>query len=79
MLKGKKRNSASRKPLIEFKVGSELFRKFGKWVRKEMHIDRENNRYKEKVIDPLTQEVIHICDEPLSEHRGHGSAKYSKK
>ena len=79
MLKGKKRNNISSKPLIEFKVGSDLYRKFGKWVRREMQIDRENNRYKEKVIDTLTQEVIHECDEPLSEHKGHGSTKFSKK
>jgi hypothetical protein len=31
--------------------------------------------YSEKVIDRETGEVINYCEEPLSVHQGHGSAK----
>ena len=39
------------------------------------HIDRENNEYKEAVVNADTGEVIHSCEEPLKKHTGHGSAK----
>lgn len=38
-------------------------------------IDKDANRYFEKVTDPDTGQVLHECNEPLSEHRGHGSDK----
>ena len=41
----------------------------------ERCIDKDNNHYKEIVVDPETGEIIHQCEEPLSEHRGHGSDK----
>jgi hypothetical protein len=47
----------------------------GKTVLREQVIDRDNDRYFERVTDYDTGEVIHECEEPLSEHRGHGSAK----
>lgn len=40
-----------------------------------MTVDREADRYTERLVDGETGEVIHDVDEPLSEHRGHGSAK----
>lgn len=58
--------------------GDDLYKKSGKWNNKERIIDSENDRYMEKVIDPETGEVIHHCDEPLSKHQGHGSAKNKK-
>ena len=39
--------------------------------------DRRQDRYKEVVRDPDTSEIIHECEEPLSEHQGHGSARPS--
>jgi len=44
-------------------------------MNREMIVDREGNRYLEKVTDPETGEVVHSCEEPLSEHQGHGTAK----
>jgi hypothetical protein len=41
-------------------------------------IDRDNNRYFEMVTDYESGEIIHHCEEPLSEHQGHGSAKPKK-
>jgi len=40
-----------------------------------MYIDKKNDKYKEIVKNKETGEIIHFCEEPLSEHRGHGYAK----
>jgi hypothetical protein len=47
----------------------------GDLVRVERTFDRENDRYFERVTLYDSGEVIHYSDEPLSEHKGHGSAK----
>jgi hypothetical protein len=41
-------------------------------------IDRANDYYHEKDVDKDSEEVIHECEEPLSQHFGHGSAKPKK-
>lgn len=64
-----------KKPIKEIISGDELFIKENRWVKKERVIDRNNNRYYENIKDPITDEVIHECNEPLSEHFAHGSAK----
>ena len=79
MLKGKKRKDTSRKILLEFQVGDDLCKESGKFMQKERYIDRENNKYKETVIDPTTKKLIHKSEHALTEHTGHGSAKYKKK
>lgn len=43
--------------------------------RHERLIDKQNNHYFEQVTIYETGEVTHLCDEPLSVHQGHGSAK----
>jgi predicted nucleic acid-binding Zn ribbon protein len=56
---------------------------FRKYVRSQLaplvehirEIDRVNDRYHETVRDAETGELIHSRTEPLSKHRGHGSAK----
>ena len=63
------------KPFIVGKLGAELFVKLQKWVHLESVIDRANDRYKEVVTDPTTKEIIHRCEEPLSQHQNQGSAK----
>jgi hypothetical protein len=40
-------------------------------------IDRVGDRYRERVVDFHTGELLHDEDHPLSEHRGHGSAAIS--
>jgi len=47
----------------------------GLLVRHERLIDRRANRYFEQVSAYDSGEVIHHCDEPLTEHRGHGTAR----
>lgn len=65
---------------FEIKYSSSSFQKdeTGAVARFRM-IDKENNRYVEKVSYTDTGTIIRDCDEKLSEHRGHGSAKDSKK
>ncbi|MCG6537661.1 MAG: hypothetical protein L7F78_23840 [Syntrophales bacterium LBB04] len=38
-------------------------------------IDREKDIYYEVVFNPETGEIFHGCQEPLSQHRGHGASK----
>src|SRR5262245_37694488 len=60
-------------------VGDHYHEKSKKWNTKVRIIDRVNDWYYEEVRDGDTGTVIHLCDEPLSEHYGHGSAKRPKK
>jgi len=64
-----------KEPFLEHKTGDSFFRKAAKWVTRVMRIDRRGDRYTEHVYDSKTGETIHHCDEPLSEHKGHGSAR----
>jgi hypothetical protein len=55
-------------------IGNE-FSSVGHMMRKERIIDRKNDRYTETVINEDTGEVVRQIDEPLSQHKGRGSAK----
>ena len=44
-------------------------------VIRKVEIDRRNKRYFEEVFDDQNNETIHLCDEDLDKHIGHGSAK----
>lgn len=37
-------------------------------------VDRRNNFYKEDIRDKETGQVIHVVEEPLVKHVGHGNA-----
>lgn len=63
------------KPFIWGIIGSDLFRKINKWVHLERIFDKEKDHYKEEISDLDAKKIIHRCEEPLSKHRGHGSAK----
>jgi hypothetical protein len=77
MLGAKAKHPNVKKPFLELKTGSSLQHKTGLWAWLVRRIDRDNNRYHEKVTDPITKEIIHETDEPLDQHQGHGSAKTS--
>ncbi len=77
--KGKAKKQGIKRPAQEFKVGDDLHRNSGKWRYREMYIDREKNQYKEIVKNKTTGEIIHKREEPLSKHKGYGSAKHKKK
>lgn len=79
-IKAKNHNLVSKKKLRKhIKAGTDLYKKMGTYVYKYWLLDRDNNRYVETVIDLVSSGVIHHCDEPLSEHIGHGSAKNQPK
>lgn len=77
-IKGKVKEKGAKKPVQEFKFGDDPHRESGKWHHREMYIDRRNDSYKEIVKDKSTGKIVHKCEEPLSKHIGHGSAKYKK-
>ena len=70
-----RRTRAHRSRLTEFFSGSDLSRRLGKLVQLDRFADRWNDWYREVVRDKDTGEEIHRCEEPLSRHRGRGSAK----
>ena len=41
----------------------------------EQTVDRENNRYRKRVVDSQTGEILRDVDHPLTDHQGYGSAK----
>jgi hypothetical protein len=55
------------------------FSKTGHLMYKERIIDRKNNCYKELVVDADTGQVTRNVEQLLSEHTGHGYAKFKKK
>ena len=59
-------------------IGDDYSHSHEKWVHKTRVIDKRNDHYHEKVTDPETGEVIHEQAHPLSEHQGHGCAKFKK-
>ena len=67
-----------KEPLVEHVHKLEVQRSTGRTVEKSRTIDRRADEYHEEVIDDLTRKVIHACREPLSSHKGHGSAKKKK-
>lgn len=73
------RNSGGGKPFVEVVSGDDLHRNSGKLMKLERTIDRENDLYHEIVTNPSTGEIVHECKEPLSEHKGHGTAKFKNK
>lgn len=71
----KARHAGRGKPFLEQKVGDSFSYRFQKWFRRTIRVDRDGDRYSESVMDSKTNEIIHKCEEPLSVHRDHGSAK----
>jgi hypothetical protein len=54
-----------------------LFRKTGRLHLTDRSFDRIRDWYHERIVDAETGELVHECDEPLSQHRGHGDARRS--
>ncbi len=71
----KARRGALRHPFLELKAWLDFHRASGKERHLEMVIDREHDRYFKRAVDPETGETVHLLEEPLSEHRGRGSAR----
>jgi len=64
--------------VVEEVVGFDWSFKYEKFVKFQRIIDKENDRYFKRIVDPDTGEVIADVDKRLSEHQGHGSAKRPK-
>lgn len=80
-LRGKVKDASlpsKKNPRVDFFSGDDLRKSDGKWMQKERVLDKDNDYYKEVVVDPETGEEIHHNEEPLSEHFGHGSVKFKK-
>ena len=75
MLRFKARHPGGGRPFGEGEVGDDVHRKTGRWMRLERIIDRARDWYREHISDPTTGEVVRHVEEPLSQHRDHGSAK----
>ena len=69
------KQTGKRKIRYERLSGDDFYKKSGRWNKQERIIDRENDRYMKKIIDSETGDVRRHCDETLSKHQGHGSAK----
>jgi len=74
----KAKRPGDKRPYVEDLAVPEYSRSRGKVVHRQRVIDRDNDRYFEKVTDYETGDVIHHCEEPLSQHQGHGTAKPKK-
>lgn len=74
----KAKRSGQKKPYVEDMSMPVYSHSRGKHVHKERVIDRDSDRYVEKITDYETGEVIHHCEEALSQHQGHGDAKRKK-
>jgi hypothetical protein len=75
MLGFKAKTQGKGQPYLKGKVGDDLCHDTGKWMQLQRIVDRAKDWYKEIITDPETGQVVHRCEEPLSEHTGHGSAK----
>lgn len=71
----KAKRPGQKKPYVEDMSMPDYSHSRGKHVHKKRVIDRDNDQYFEKISDYETGEVIHHCEEPLSQHQGHGDAK----
>jgi hypothetical protein len=71
----KHKRQGLRKPIYEEVSGEDLHRKTGLWSKLLRIIDRQNNRYKEEIINSETGEVLRTVDHPLTDHVDRGSAK----
>src|SRR5262245_17017361 len=49
--------------------------RLGRYVKKTRVINRRDDYYFEDITDPQTGQTLHRCEEPLTEHRGHGDAR----
>lgn len=77
-LEAKQRRPGFKKPIREILTGGDLHRDSGEVRQRERNMDRLGDWYDETITRPDGTVVVDQ-HHPLSEHRGHGSAKLSKK
>jgi hypothetical protein len=67
--------SPGERPAFELRIGESVERRTGRMLRRARRIDWREDVYVEDVFDLRTGETVHWRAEPLTEHRGHGSAR----
>jgi hypothetical protein len=70
-----KKRPGEPRPPVEEVSGDVYSHSLGRMVRIQRIIDRRRDLYYERVLDPVTREVLREIEEPLSQHTGRGSAK----
>jgi RNA polymerase subunit RPABC4/transcription elongation factor Spt4 len=60
-------------------IKNELHRDSGRFQQAHRTFDKQNDRYRETITDYSTGEVVVEKDEPLSKHRGRGSARRGRR
>jgi len=73
-LKARRGEVGKVKPYLEQTSGDDYHRDSREWRQVSRVIDREHDRYTERIVDAAGN-VVQEVDEPLSEHRGHGAAR----
>lgn len=79
-IKGKVKDvtkTGKKKEVLKFTDGHEQSIN-GEWVDKIQLVDALNDKYFEEITNEKG-EVIRFCEEPLSQHKGRGSAKFKNK
>jgi hypothetical protein len=76
--KAKDMSKRKKKKLVEHFIKGNEQSKNGEWIYKERIISPLKDYYLEKITDSKG-EIIHFCEEKLSEHIGHGNAKFKAK
>ena len=71
----KAKRPGQKEPYLETRSEPSYSVDLQKYVHLERVVDRDADRYSEKVTIYEDQSVIHECNEALSEHQNHGSAK----
>lgn len=64
------------RPFVSLKAGANWFAETKRWHIIEQLVDRRSNRYKKRIVDEATGEVLRDDDGPLTEHQGYGSARH---
>ena len=77
-LKARHGKAGEVKPFLELQTGDDFHRKTGEWNHREKMEDRENDHYLEHIVNPKTGNIVHHCEEQLSQHQGHGFTKIRK-
>jgi DNA-directed RNA polymerase subunit RPC12/RpoP len=73
-VRSKARRQGTRgRPFLEMVFGASFDRARQKWLQIEQIVYRETRRYRKRIVDPSTGEVIRDDDGPLDEHKGFGS------
>jgi len=62
-------------PIAKGRAGDSFWHDGQKWVQRTLRVDIGGNHYFEMIFDPESGQVIHLCNEPLNQHIGHGGAK----